>query len=94
MAFVAIQSTAAFGYGFGGHRRFRTGFLARRRQALRTLLEHGRDRGELPTSVDLDFLVELVFASLWYRILVRHQPLSRRFADQLADAVLALATPG
>jgi AcrR family transcriptional regulator len=74
---------------------FREGFLARRRNALRELLERGRDRGEMATSVDLDFLVELAFAALWYRILVHHQPLNRRFADPLADTMLALsARPG
>jgi AcrR family transcriptional regulator len=70
---------------------FRTGFLACRRQVLREMLERGRDRDELPASVDLDFLAELVFASLWYRILGHHQPLDRRFADQLTDMVLTLA---
>jgi len=69
---------------------FRTGFLARRRQALRELLERGRERDEVASSANLDFLVELAFATLWYRILVRHQPLNRRFADRLTDAVLAL----
>ncbi len=71
---------------------FRTGFLARRRQALRELLEHGRKRDELAASADLDFLVELAFAALWYRILSCHEPLNRRFADQLTDTLLALAT--
>jgi AcrR family transcriptional regulator len=70
---------------------FREGFLARRRNALRELLERSRDRGEVATSVDLDFLVELAFAALWYRILVHHQPLNRRFADQLTDTMLVLA---
>jgi AcrR family transcriptional regulator len=71
---------------------FRAGFLARRRQALRELLEHGYRRNELSTSVDLDFIVELAFAALWYRILSHHQPLNRHFADQLTDTVLALTT--
>jgi AcrR family transcriptional regulator len=71
---------------------FRTGFLARRRQTLRELLEQGHSRGEVTSSADLDFLVELAFAALWYRILARHQPLNRRFADKLADVVLTLAT--
>jgi AcrR family transcriptional regulator len=73
---------------------FRTGFLARRRQALRELLERGRDRGELGASADLDFLVELVFATLWYRILAHNKPLNRHFADQLADTLLTLAGTG
>jgi AcrR family transcriptional regulator len=70
---------------------FRAEFLAHRRQTLHDLLERGRARGELSKSADLDFLVELAFATLWYRILVQHQPLDRRFADQLTDTVLALA---
>jgi AcrR family transcriptional regulator len=71
---------------------FQTGFLARRRQVLRELLERGRDRDELATSADLDFIVELAFAALWYRILARNQPLDTRFADRLTDTMLALAT--
>jgi AcrR family transcriptional regulator len=70
---------------------FRTGFLVHRRDVLRELLEHGRSRGELAPSADLDFIVELVFGTLWYRILVGHRPLDRRFADQLTETVLALA---
>jgi AcrR family transcriptional regulator len=71
---------------------FRAGFLAQRRRVLHEVLTYARSRGELATSADLDFLVELVFGMLWYRILARHEPLDRRFADQLTDAVLVLAT--
>jgi AcrR family transcriptional regulator len=69
---------------------FRTGFLARRRHILRELLDRGRGRGELNKSADLDFLVELVFATLWYRILARNRPLNRAFANQVTKAVLEL----
>ena len=71
---------------------FRSGFLARRRQVLRDLLERSRQRGELARRADPAFLTELVFAALWYRILAGNAPIDRRFADQLTDAVLALAT--
>ncbi len=70
---------------------FRTRFLAQRRQVLRDLLERGRHRGELAASSDPDLLVELFFASLWYRILARNQPLNRRFADELARTLLTIA---
>jgi AcrR family transcriptional regulator len=70
--------------------RLRTGFLARRREALRRVLERGRDRAEVDPDVDLDLLVDLMFGALWYRVLAQHAPLSRRFADQLTDALLAL----
>jgi len=71
---------------------FRAGFLARRREVLRELLEAGRSRGELPPRADLEFLAELVFGALWYRMLARTRPLNRAFADRLADAVIALGT--
>lgn len=67
---------------------FRTGFLARRREVLQELLE--RHAGRSHAGDEIDFLVELVFATLWYRILAHNRPLDRRFADRLTDAVLAL----
>ncbi len=70
---------------------FRAGFLGKRRGVLRELLEHAVERGELETDVDLDFLVELFFAALWYRLLAASGPLDRRFADNLTDALLTLA---
>ena len=69
---------------------FRTGFLARRRQVLGELLERGRDSGELAAPADTDFFVELVFATLWYRILAQNRPLNRAFADRLTDSILTL----
>jgi AcrR family transcriptional regulator len=69
---------------------FRTGFLARRRDVLAELLERGRNSGELAVTADTEFLVELVFATLWYRILAQNRPLSRAFADRLTDSVLTL----
>jgi AcrR family transcriptional regulator len=68
---------------------FRAQFLANRRAVLRELL--GRDASA--GTADLDFLVELAFAMLWYRILAHNEPLNRKFADALADTLLALRTP-
>lgn len=72
-------------------RAFRSGFLARRREVLLEVLERARARGEIAESVETEFLAELVFGAVWYRILSRHAPLDRRFADQLTESVLALA---
>jgi AcrR family transcriptional regulator len=89
---AALMATAQVDEAFAES--FRVGFLARRRQALRELFEHSRNRDELAIAADVDFLVELVFGALWYRILTHHQPLNRAFADQLTDAVLVLASSG
>jgi AcrR family transcriptional regulator len=71
---------------------FREDFLAHRRETLCQLLERARARGDLPDAANADFLAELAFAALWYRILARHQPLDSRFADGLTDTLLTLAT--
>jgi AcrR family transcriptional regulator len=69
---------------------FRAGFLATRRGVMRELLEHAVERGEIASELDLDFLVELFFAALWYRLLAASGPLDRRFADDLADTLLTI----
>ncbi len=68
---------------------FRDGFLAQRRAVLRTLLEHAAERGEIAPDVDLDLAVELFYGTLWYRLLAASGPLDRRFADALAELLLA-----
>jgi AcrR family transcriptional regulator len=85
-----LMAEAQLDEAFGAS--FREGFLARRREVLRELLDHARDRGELAPAADTEFLAELVFAMVWYRILARPRPLDRRFAHQLTRAVLALAS--
>ena len=73
---------------------FRTGFLARRRQVLGELLDRGRNTGAFAATADTDLLVELVFGTLWYRILAQNRPLNRVFADGLTHSVLTLGAVG
>ena len=61
-----------------------TDFTAARRAALRELLERGRDSGELAPDADLDMLVDMTYGVLYYRLLVRHAPLSEAAARALA----------
>lgn len=70
---------------------FREGFLARRRAVLVDLLERARARGEVPANVDLSFLAEIMFGTLWYRLLADSGPIDRAFAQRLAAALLTLA---
>jgi AcrR family transcriptional regulator len=70
---------------------FRQQFLARRRAALRAVFEQAIDRGEITSTTDIDLLVEIAFGTVWYRVLSKHAPLNRRFADHLTDALLALS---
>ena len=86
---AAVMAEAQRDEDFG--EQFRSRFLAGRREVARQVLEAARARGEIGTGPDLDFLAELVFALIWYRVLTRHAPLNRRFADELTATVLKLA---
>ncbi len=70
---------------------FREGFLAQRRAVMRQLLERARSRGQLAAGVNIDFLVEMFYGALWYRLLTDSGPINRRFADDLTDSLLLLA---
>lgn len=66
-------------------------FTATRRRELHTLLARGQQRGELPTSTDLNLLVDQAYGFLWYRLLIGHAPLDHQAAHQLADNLIAAA---
>jgi AcrR family transcriptional regulator len=67
---------------------YRDVFVMGRRAAVRTLLERGRERGEVRGDVDLELAMDMFFGPIWYRRLVRHAPLTREFAHSLADALV------
>jgi AcrR family transcriptional regulator len=70
---------------------FQDGFLAQRRAVMAQLLEQARSSGQLRPGIDIDFLVEVFFGALWYRMLAASGPINQRFADDLTDALLVVA---
>jgi AcrR family transcriptional regulator len=67
-------------------RAVRRGFVATRHGALRTALARGVERGELRDDVDLDLVVEMLNAPLFYRYLLSGRPVN--------DALVARVTAG
>ncbi len=67
------------------HERFRSGFIRCRQEALAELLSRHK-AGATPVPV----VVDMIFGTLWYRLLIGHAPLDEALADELADAALAL----
>ncbi|MDD1061550.1 TetR/AcrR family transcriptional regulator C-terminal ligand-binding domain-containing protein [Streptomyces cocklensis] len=57
---------------------------------VRVLLARARERGEL-TREDDDFLIDLVFSPMWYRLLFDRAALNAAYAGRLSAAVTALA---
>jgi AcrR family transcriptional regulator len=73
---------------------FRTQFIVSRRHALLAVFERGRARGEVAADIHLGMLLDLTFGAIWYRLLVRHEPLDGQFADELAAAVVRASAAG
>jgi len=62
--------------------------VATRRRIMRTILERGRDRGEVRMEADLDLAVDMLHGPTFYRLLLSGAPLDRTFARRLTDQVL------
>src|SRR5918995_1880708 len=65
-------------------RTVREGFLARRRAALRAVLERGVERGDLRPDLDLDVLG----GALFYRLLITGGPIDERLAEGVVELIL------
>jgi AcrR family transcriptional regulator len=69
-------------------RAVRDGFLATRREALRTVLERGVARGELRSDLDFELALDVLGGPLFYRLLITGGPLDEHLAEGVADLIL------
>jgi AcrR family transcriptional regulator len=70
-------------------REFRETFISARRATVLEVLRRWQERGQVRIEIDLELAADLLYGPIWYRRLVQQAPLSTKFADQLAEAVLA-----
>ena len=68
----------------------REGFLARRRAALRAVLERGIERNDLRDDLDVELALDVLGGPLFYRLLITGGPID----DQLAEGVVELILRG
>ena len=68
---------------------FRDVWVVPRRTAARVVLEKHQQEGRLPEHVNLELLMDILYGSLYYRLLTGHGDLSPAFADEITDFVLA-----
>lgn len=82
-----LMAEAQLNPDFGG--RFRAAFLARRRDALRSVVTRAARRGDLPPRPAPDIVLDVVFGVLWYRVLATGESVG----DTLATDLLGMLAP-
>jgi AcrR family transcriptional regulator len=68
---------------------YRTRWQSIRRIEARQMLQNGVKRGELRKDADLELVLNTLYGPLYYRLLIKHAPLTQRYADALVDLVFA-----
>ncbi len=66
----------------------RTGWLVPRREAAAAVLERAVARGQLRPDADIPTVMDELYAPLYWRLLMRHQPLDDALADELVRNTL------
>lgn len=63
-------------------------WVSPRRTATIVDLQRGKDAGELSSEAEPELLNDAIFGAIYYRLLLRSAPLSRRFGDELVEQVI------
>ena len=71
--------------------RFRAAFLERRRDALAVITGRARERGDLPDRPDPETVADIVFGTIWYRILATRRPFDAVLEEDLLDVLAPAA---
>ncbi|MEL6580984.1 MAG: TetR/AcrR family transcriptional regulator C-terminal ligand-binding domain-containing protein [Cyanobacteria bacterium J06621_12] len=66
---------------------FRDNWLTPRREDAKRIFKRGIERGEFKEEIDVEAAIDALYSSLFYRLLLKHQPLTNKLVDQLLDIV-------
>ncbi|MGW0830051.1 TetR/AcrR family transcriptional regulator [Streptomyces prunicolor] len=72
---------------------FRSSFLQRRRDALQVVLDRARTRGDLPPRPAASTVLDIVFGTLWYRLLTTRRPMGDDLVEDLTATLTQAAQP-
>jgi AcrR family transcriptional regulator len=71
----------------------RSGWLQPRREATAAVLRRAIDRSQIRPDVDIPTVMDALYAPLYWRLLMRHQPLDDDLADELVRNTLEGVRP-
>ena len=69
-------------------REFFDRWISPRRNATIADLQRGKDAGELRSETEPELLNDAIFGAIYYRMLLRSSPLTRRFGEELVEQVI------
>jgi AcrR family transcriptional regulator len=64
-------------------------FITPRRAPIAELLQRAQQAGELPPTLDIRAVLDLLFGAIYHRLLLRNAPLDNAYAATVAEIVLA-----
>lgn len=67
---------------------YRAGYFQPRRLSARRILERGIERGEIQRDADVELSIDLIFAPLFYRLLITGTKIDSRFLKDLVSYAL------
>ncbi len=67
---------------------FRENWLTPRREDAKRIFQRGVERGELREGIDAEIAIDALYSPLFYRLLLKHQPLTKNFVNELVDLVM------
>ena len=67
---------------------YRTRFVEPRRDAMRAVFARAAERGEVPTDLDVEVALDLIYGAVYHRLLHGHAELTDRFARDVVELAL------
>ncbi|MEN9518030.1 MAG: hypothetical protein RLZZ381_618 [Cyanobacteriota bacterium] len=67
---------------------FRDNWLTPRRNEAKKVFQRGVARGELREGIDVEVAIDALYSPLFYRLLLKHQPLTEKFVNELVELVM------
>ena len=74
-------------------REFRERFWYGRRAVVREVVEDARRLGEFRSDMDTELQMDILYAPIYFRLLVGHLPLDKKFADTHCAAIMQMLAP-
>jgi AcrR family transcriptional regulator len=67
---------------------YRDRFIYPRRAAAKAIIQQGIESGEFDAKLDLELALDILYGTIYFRLLVGHLPLDRQFAEELPQWAL------